>query len=168
MPCVLTCLKSLTIADITLSLMCLQFLRALRALIFYVPYVSLFLPALGVCTFVSVFNFWRALGAFTNFMRCGATQNQLPKAEMSKKSYFVFQNLDRFDFKLVLRKQPLWGVLKILIRMTYFEWITCQEPETLLLQGFLVEFNMILFWTIISKNSFFLILKISLYLIEEK
>lgn len=147
MPSVFTCLT------------CAHFLCALRVFIF---------TCLRRMHFRKCFQFLTCLRCLHQFHEMWYNPEPTAKAEMSKKSYFVFQNLDRFDFKLVLRKQPLWGVLKILIRMTYFEWITCQEPETLLLQGFLVEFKMILFRTIISKNSFFLILKISLYLIEEK
>lgn len=49
----------------------LFFVRALRALRAFT-----FLRALRAFTLLSVSNFWRALCAFTFFMKCGTTHNQ--------------------------------------------------------------------------------------------
>ena len=124
-PCVLTCLKCLMTSIITLALMWLHFFACLTFAHFYVLNCLTclyFLRAFRVCTFLSVSNFWRALSAFTHFMTCGTTQNQLQKVEISKSEYFVFQNLEIFDFELVLQKQPLWSFLKILIRIPWFKF----------------------------------------------
>lgn len=79
-------------------LTCAHFLCALRVFIF---------TCLRRMHFRKCFQFLTCLRCLHQFHEMWYNPEPTAKAEMSKKSYFVFQNLDRFDFKLVLRKQPL-------------------------------------------------------------
>ena len=120
------------------------------------------------------------LCVFTNFYKTWNNPEQTATSRNNKNEQFEFQNLDIFNFKLVLRKQSPCGILKIVFRIPWakylkntFEFIIWQELETSFFQKFWVKFNMAVSRTTIFKNSIFLTkhvngcLKILLYLSEK-
>lgn len=124
---------------------CLHFFSALR--VFFFTYLRDFMS-------FTFFHFLKCLTCIYSFtclkciyflrafiflpyvaMKFGTTQDQLQQAEICKSKYFVSQNLDIFNFKLLLRKQPLWGIVfRILWSKSLkniLEFIMCSETKTL-------------------------------------
>ena len=96
---VLYVVACLTCLPLFMCLTCLSFLRALS--------VFIVLHALQLITW---FQFLTWYGAF-----------MVQQGRISKNEYFVFQNFGIFNIKLVLQKQPLWSLLKVVFRIPWFK-----------------------------------------------